>query len=427
MTTATLSDSELRLKLDCARWWALTNQPFYGSLVMSLVDVLDNAVPTACTNGKQIRWGTDFLAKLTDEEIRFVLLHETMHCAHQHLWRLPPDKEGNIAGDFCINRTLESIANIKMPKGGLVCPPEYMDLAEEEIYTHLTRKSQQPPEQKQDSEEESDPQAENETPEDGNGSSQDDADGPESDGKGSGQEEGSGHGSGPPDAGNCGSFEAPEVTQPQDEDAPLQEQWERKVIEAAQVANATRGTTPADMQRIIDRAKFTPVDWRREMAEFVRNAVSQRNDWSRAARRHAWQSVIYPRKRADDFATIIFARDTSGSISQTIIADFTAMIESAIAEVGCRAVVLDCDAEIHAEYRLEPGMECPLIAVGGGGTSHLPIFEYADHLAEQGEQIAGIVCLTDLETSFPADSAHATLWLSTTSHKAPFGRTVKIS
>src|SRR6185369_16129729 len=72
--------------------------------------------------------------KLTDEELRFVLLHETLHCAHQHLWRLPPDENGNIAGDYCINRTLAGVPGISMPEGGLVCPPEFDLLAEEEIY-----------------------------------------------------------------------------------------------------------------------------------------------------------------------------------------------------------------------------------------------------------------------------------------------------
>src|SRR5580765_4214360 len=110
--------SDLKLRFDKARWWALRDQPFYGQLAMGLHDVIDPSVKTAATDGKSIRWNPDFVAKLTDEELRFVLLHETLHCAHQHLWRLPPDQNGNIAGDYCINRSLGSVPGISMPEEG---------------------------------------------------------------------------------------------------------------------------------------------------------------------------------------------------------------------------------------------------------------------------------------------------------------------
>ena len=133
-----MNDRELTLKLDQARWWALREQPFYGSLAMGLTDEFAD-VPTACTNGKVVKWNREFLAKLSEEETRFVVLHETLHCAHGHLWRLPHDKAGNEAGDYVINRTLATVNGIKMPTGGLECPYDWNDLAEEEIYSRLCK------------------------------------------------------------------------------------------------------------------------------------------------------------------------------------------------------------------------------------------------------------------------------------------------
>ena len=94
-------DKDLLSKVDRARWWALQFCPFYAQLMMGLADVLA-AVKTAATDGKVIRWGREFLGRLTDKQVRFVLLHETLHCAHGHLWRLPYDAEGNQAGDLSI-------------------------------------------------------------------------------------------------------------------------------------------------------------------------------------------------------------------------------------------------------------------------------------------------------------------------------------
>src|SRR4051812_48899733 len=111
-------------RIDRARWWAITEQPFYGSLLMNLGDVITSRIPTAATNGKEIMWNPDFVDTMTDEELRFILLHETLHCAHQHLWRLPIDERGNIAGDHEINLTLQDVPEIKMPEGGL-CDEQY--------------------------------------------------------------------------------------------------------------------------------------------------------------------------------------------------------------------------------------------------------------------------------------------------------------
>ena len=75
-----------------------------------------------------------------------------------------------------------------------------------------------------------------------------------------------------------------------------------------------------------------------------------------------------------------------------------------------------------------PEKECPLTVKGGGGTSHQPIWEKAAALVDAGERIAGIVCLTDLDSTFPDDDGGlASLWLSTSSQRtSPFGRMLKI-
>jgi predicted metal-dependent peptidase len=343
---------------------------------MGLRDELDQSVKTASTNGKVIKWSPTWLESLTEEELRFVLLHETLHCAHQHMWRLPADRSGNLAGDHEINLTLASITGISMPAGGC-CDPAYRDLACEEI---LARLPPDPP--------------------------------------------GSGKGPGPDP---CGAFVEPVQGQPGQGQPDLQEAWQIRVVQASIMATKTKGSVPADIQRELDRLRASAVDWRAEMADFVRSVISQRNDWSRSARRHAWQTVIYPRRRPDDVGLVVFARDTSGSIDNQMCAEFSAMVTAAMAETGCRGLVIDCDHKIQKEYWLEPGDECPVKAMGGGGTNFRPVFQRTEELATQGEQIAGVVYLTDLEGDFPDDPETPTLWLTKEPALAPFGRTVRIA
>lgn len=403
--------ASLTLKLDRARWWAMGNQPFYGTLAMGLQDVIGNPHgETACTDGKRIYWTPEFLAKLTDEETRFVLLHETMHPAHGHLWRLPPTERGNQAGDYAINATLAKLPGLKMPAGGLL-DPAFGGMAEEEILNRLP-----------------------EPPPGGGGSGQGSACGdfcePAPDGEGQGAP-GNGQNQGKPGQGQDKTPPGQQnpVKGPQNAlNESLQDQWKERVIQAAQAAKALgKGDCPADMQRIIDRTLSQKVDWRREMADFVKERISTRNDWSRSARRHASQPVIYARKRADETGLIIACRDVSGSVDDKTLAEFTGLIADCLGDSNCSAIVIDVDAAIHAESRVDPGEEVPCKTVGGGGTDFNCIQTRIRDILESGERLAGVVFCTDLAATLPDDFCDLpTLWLSTTDSIAPFGRTVKI-
>jgi predicted metal-dependent peptidase len=403
------------IAIDRARYWGLTNPHvvFYGALASNLADVMDPTVQTACTDGKVIRWNPEFVAKLTDEEVRFVLLHEALHCAHGHFWRLPINDDGNKAGDYAINATLDGVVGIKMPKGGLIDKKRFANMAEEEILAALKAE-----------------------PQGGGGGNPN----PDGDSNEAGK-----------DAGGCGGFQAPAPTTPPPakldasgkpaKPAPqgqgqaptqpdLKEQWERNVVAADMAQKATgRGTTPADMARLLAKLLApAPLDWRQEMADFVRSALSSRNDWTRGNRRMAQGhgKPLYPRRKANDVGLVVFVRDTSGSVSDQLVAEFNQHIAQSMAEVHCRALVIDCDAQVHAEHLLDAHDEVPAKAQGGGGTDFRPAFERIAEHVEAGDSIAGVVYLTDLEGTEPDEVAHPTLWLSTTANVARTGRTVRI-
>lgn len=386
------------VSIDRARYWALTTPAvaFYGSLASNLADVIDDTVDTACTNGSTIRWSPKFVEGLTDAEVRFVLLHETLHCAHDHFHRLPLNEQGNEAGDYAINAVLAKVAGISMPKGGLL-DAKFDGMAEEEILAALAKRPQPQPQPQQ------------------------------------GQPQ-QGAGQGQPQQGNgsCGGFEAPApapaVKAGQTPAPSMQEKWKRALVAADMAAKSLgRGNVPADLQRLIDSLTApTRVDWRQETADFVRSSVATRNDWTRSARRMATAPVIYPRRKVNETGRVLFVRDTSGSIDDKLVGEFTALIAQCTADLGCASIVMDCDAEIHNEHWLEAGEEAPIKAQGGGGTDFRPPFARAAELIEAGDSIAGIVYLTDLEGPEPEHTDIPTLWLSTTANVAQTGRTVAI-
>jgi len=47
--------------------------------------VVDDKVPTACTNGRDEFYGRAFVDSLNDAELRFLVLHEVYHKLYRHL------------------------------------------------------------------------------------------------------------------------------------------------------------------------------------------------------------------------------------------------------------------------------------------------------------------------------------------------------
>jgi predicted metal-dependent peptidase len=74
-------------KIGRSRMRLLNKYPFYGLLLMYLKFTIDRDLPTESTDGEKIYFGADFLDNLTDEELDFVLMHEIMHIALQHIFR----------------------------------------------------------------------------------------------------------------------------------------------------------------------------------------------------------------------------------------------------------------------------------------------------------------------------------------------------
>lgn len=110
---------------------------FFTTVCFSLKHIWDNTIPTAATNGKDIKFNPDFFMGLNTEERVFLLLHESMHVAYLHMDRLATRDRAkwNIAADHVINLMLIE-RGFKMPKLGLA-DPKYKGMSTEEVYKLL--------------------------------------------------------------------------------------------------------------------------------------------------------------------------------------------------------------------------------------------------------------------------------------------------
>ena len=380
-----LTNEQLSLKLDQARWWLMSNDAtvFYGSLAMGLKDKItpNMPMPTAGVDGVNIHWDPQFLSDLTDAEVRGVLVHEVNHVARGHLCRGPlndPTLDHDIANqamDHEINLEIKNIKEMALPAGGC-CDEQFKDMAWEEIYPLLQK-----------------------------------------------QQKGK---SGTRYIDVCGGLRQPEAGKQGAES--LKDVWERQIIQAAQAQKAVgRGNIPGSMDALLQKQLRTHIDWKKETADFLHNALASRNDWSRVSRRMAGQQVIYPRKQMDQVGMIIAFRDMSGSTSDDMASEYTGIVQACCDELGCAAIIADFDTKIHAEYKLNGGDQIPLRRPCCGGTDFACATARINQLIEAGERIAGVVILTDLDGSNePTNIDLPLLWVCSTENVAKAGRTVRI-
>lgn len=362
---------------------------FFATLALRLQTIADWSVQTMCTDGKKLRYNPAFTNSLPPEEVKGVITHEVMHNALQHHTRRGArDPENwNVAADLVINPTLRE-AGYSLPSCCLLpgkAPYQDMPsgLSTEATYDLLPK------------------------------------------GKGKGPD---GTGS---DPGRCGGVSDASKDGDDSENAEAEAEAQVAVAQAHQAAKlaekAGRGKLPGGIDRMVAQILAPKVDWRNVLREFVTR--QSRNDyaWSPPNRRHVWQGLYLPGLRSEELGDVVVAVDTSGSVGGEMFQRFASEMQGILDGFDCKMDVVYHDHKIqhHHEWRSTDG-DLVLEAKGGGGTSHVPVFEWVDKLAEPP---SCVVCLTDLYTEFPSKSpAYPVLWcvVDGASSPAPFGQTLKV-
>jgi predicted metal-dependent peptidase len=167
------------------------------------------------------------------------------------------------------------------------------------------------------------------------------------------------------------------------------------------------------------------------MLDFLTRVVEDRVSWNRIDRRHISQGIYLPGRDGRGLGRGLIMVDTSGSISGPVLGSFAACVHGIFREFPDSEVLIGyCDCRMQGTPEVWDGEQGAFVMKprGGGGTSHVPVFNWVDEQVEAGEEIDWVICLTDLVTDFPQGSDVPTLWVvyGNKSAKAPFGRTIHI-
>jgi predicted metal-dependent peptidase len=380
-------------KFDDALTVLLLSQPFFGTLLMKMKHVASTDLPTAAVSSDTLFYNPEWFNSMEEEEVVFVLAHEVMHQAWQHLPRLkhyldsgvgPDGKNLDVqlfgaAMDFPLNASLVTAGIGKMPKIGCLDAHRFPeDMTPEEVYCILKKDQEQ------------------------NG------------GRGN-----SGRGDGKPEAmdgHDASDVDKPGALTPAD------------VLQAAENHRAIRGSYPVGMERLLGELKKPEISPWRKLRNFIVKSLPgfDATSWRRLQRRLIVRRIGVPGRVAVGAGKVGVIVDTSGSIGQDVLNVFgghmASIIEDAMPEL---LRVYWVDARVHRIDDVKNGTQLRALLAkpvpGGGGTDMRKGIQAAEI-----DKCDAIVVLTDGYTPF-CGSTKPLMW-AITSHniKAPSGTTIHI-
>jgi predicted metal-dependent peptidase len=209
-------------------------------------------------------------------------------------------------------------------------------------------------------------------------------------------------------------------------------QWKSNVAAAVNAARAM-GKLPAAMDRVLGEILDPKVDWKEHIAAlFARKIGSGSYNWRRADRVLIVRDIYAPGRSGFGAGTVVVAADTSGSIGAKELDMFFAEISGILEEIRPkRLVIMWCDAVVNRVDEAEEAQDLNTIrakgAVGGGGTSFVPVFE---EINKMGLEPDALVYLTDGYGTFPKlQPSYPVIWGSITPKGGvayPFGDVVEV-
>lgn len=344
-----------------------------GILMVGKTGIKDD-VPTAYTNGRDEYYGREFVKKLDDKELAFVVLHENLHKAFRHLfiWKKLHDvnhKLANMACDYVINLMLLEMDRgeryLSMPRHegkaiGLV-DERFKGMNAKQVFDILKDEKG------------------------------------EDYGKGDISIDMSGDGDGD------GGFDdhdwdgAKELT---DEQKKAVEREIDQALRQGQIAHTKlHGKGAGGLGRELTEILEPKVDWREVLREFVTSVCSNKDasSWRRVNRRYLSNDVYMPSLIGESVGHLVIGVDTSGSIGQREINEFLSEIKGIAELVNPNKVdLLYWDTEVagHEEYGSSTvsNIVSSTKPAGGGGTDPTCVMHY---MKEKNIDPECVIMLTD--------------------------------
>ena len=342
-----------------------------GVLMVGKTSVVDN-IPTACTNGRDERYGRAFVKSLRDQELNFLVAHENGHKMYRHLttWRKLHDEDHRLANqacDYVINLMLKDLdpteSVIAMPRypAGHPMAGKVMGLVDERFRGMNSKQVFDILKQEKE------------------------------DGDGGGDGEGG------------GGMDDHDWQDAKDMSEEEKKELEREIDQAIRQGMMARqkfaGNGEGGLDRELAELLEPKVNWREVLRDFVKSTCNAKDasSWRKVNRRFLSTGTYMPTLIGEKVGHLVIAVDTSGSVGDEELGEFLSEVKGIAEEVNPACVdLLYWGSSVVQHETYGDGEAANIIAStrpkGGGGTSPSCISEY---LKEKNIKPECVIILTD--------------------------------
>ena len=322
-----------------AKSMLLVRHAFFASLALNLEYIETEETETMATDGKTIYYNPAWVATLELIEIMSVIAHEVLHVAFcHHLRRNGRDQDRwNKACDYAINWILVESGVFRLPEGGLF-DEQYKGMTAEQIYNKM------PTEDEEDA----------------------------------------------PSAGSDPLVgEVWDATNDDGEPLTESEKASEEMKAQATVSEAMDaeqrvgiGEVDAAVREALEVNKIDAVAWYEQLAQWVTQYMISRSSFNTPDRRLLHTGHILPAATRDPEFHLVFAWDTSGSLTDELTGMIKAHINNAVQALNPSTVeIIYCDTRVRERNTFcrttgASPIELDINPVGGGGTRFDPVFKY---------------------------------------------------
>lgn len=361
-------------------------QPFTARLLMQLniVPVIDDRLPSACTDGESIFLNADFIAARPTADRRFILAHEVWHCAlGHHRRRLGRAAERwNVACDHEVNALLK--AEFGHCPADALYSPRYQGLSAEQIYRSLPAGLPKKRCQRLDEH----------------------------------------------DAcallHRCATVQDPDF-KPCPVSAENVDGWQRRFAAAAQQQERNQGNLPGHLDQLVRRLRSARTPWPQLLAHYLYQCSGGSRQWLPPSRRHISRGLYLPscRSRVLEIAVAI---DASGSCVDDLPRFLGELKDILGAFERVELEILEFDTRVTQRIKLHEGELYRLDdwrCRGGGGSDICALMEA---LVLQPPRL--LLALTDGYISVPPRAPdYPVIWCLTADGRKPaaWGEEVRLA
>ena len=369
---------------------------FFGSLMLFAEIEKSKTLPTAATDGRKIFFNEEFLNSLTSQEQNALMLHEVLHMALLHVTRRQSRDPHiwNIAADIVVNDLIERNTSFPLPEGAIT-DNRFQDKSVEYIYEALLKSKKKYKLVISDILQPS----------------------------------------------NANSDESKKDSN--DDIAPLSQEeideiesfWKDKMEilknSSEHQLSSGKGSLPAGIEQEISTILEPEVDWRHALWKYVGKTPADFDDLDR---RFIYKG-LYLESLLTEAVEVSVCIDTSGSVSDELLMQFAGELKGILRSYpNVKCSLFFADTHLAGPYEIDRIEQMPK-AVGRGGTSFVPFFDYLKKNGEESSLLGNnklSIYFTDGYGDFPKkEPNNPTMWLvckdGLETNGFPFGEVVRIS